>query len=117
LRQPDDRAVLAKLCGRRLRAIALHVERGRNDLALLFRKRLDLPARATPAAATTTSALRLRLAEVLAEGPDAQEEQIARCGLRRCIRVVRRARVVGHGVARFNTELLQIEGVSGGDFR
>ena len=113
LRQPDDRRALAQLGRRIVPPIALHVERRRDDLPLLLRERLDLTA-GSAAATTASAAVRLRLAEVPAERTDAQEIQVARRLLALPRRVVDRARVVRHRVARLDAELLEVEGVAGG---
>ena len=79
LRQRHHGGALLQLVGRDVLAIALHVEGRRDDLALLLGQRLDLPA--ATAAAPATAALRLRLAEVLLERPDAHEVEVARRAL------------------------------------
>src|SRR5690606_7621821 len=69
LRQSDEHGVLAELVGRRLRAIALEVERRRHDLPLLFGQRAGVSRAAAATSAAAPAGHRLRAPEVLAERP------------------------------------------------
>ena len=51
LRQRDDDEALAQLCRRHRLAVATMLKRGRDDLALLLRERVDLLSAAAAAAA------------------------------------------------------------------
>src|SRR6185436_15751027 len=82
LRQRHHGGALLQLVGREPLAIALDVERRRDDLPLLLRERFNLTA-AAPATTAAPAALRLRLAEVLVERTDAHEVEVARRALRR----------------------------------
>src|SRR5690606_34507874 len=116
LGQGEHRHALAELRGRGLLAVPLQLERAGDDLALLLRQRADLVHAAASAAAA--SAHRRRGLEVLVEGANAQEVDVARRTLRaRHGVVVRRARVVRHGVSRLHAQLLEIERVPGRDLR
>ena len=77
LRQRDDDEVLAQLRRRHRLAVADDVVRGRNNLALLLRERVDLHVAAAATAAAAT-AHRHRRAELLVELADADEVEIAR---------------------------------------
>src|SRR4029453_9722573 len=83
LRQRDDRRVLPELVGRHRLAVAVDVERRRDDLALLLRERAYLLV----AASASATGVRLGALELFPQRTNLQEIEIARRPFR-----------AGHGV-------------------
>src|SRR6185436_12292755 len=101
--------------GGHLLAIALHVERRGNDLALLFGECANLTT-TTAASAATTARIRRRAAEFLAERTDAHEVHVAHRRLRSLNRIViRRLGVVRHEISRLYVQLFEIERMAAGN--
>src|SRR5690606_19252472 len=105
LRERERDQVLAELLVRVLLAVALHVERAGDDLALPLHER----ARLDHVAAAAGAAHLLGLPVVAAKGPDLDEVDVAGRVLRPGPRVVLDARVVRHEVAALEVQLLAVE--------
>ncbi len=110
LRQRDDDEALTQLRRRHRLAVANDVVRGRNNLALLLRERIDLHVAAAATTAASAAAHRHGGAELLVELADPDEIEVARYV---ASDVVGRAREIRNGVSRRDLQLLEIERVRG----